>query len=1091
MKEKKHWKMNLFNVIIIILILISFIHFFSFISKSKNVKQISKVISKKYNVSMNIQTDNIEDISLNSEESTTEPTDLTPFITNAEIIETNGNNIIDGYLPNKEYILKLSFKEMNEKQFQMNSEGTMKYKLPGTFFVEHTVTSETIKNKNVDVGTYSIDSNGNILIKWNKVDEYGNPNSKFYPDLSNETSLDLNLYISIKNVYNKQIDLGNNVIVDLNFNKDHTIIVNKEAIEEQYFDENGNLTWTAPQYNSSKRTIIYNVSLNTYDEINNLQIIDKIDERFELCTELKEAIELTYKYKDKIITKQIDISNYPESIRTYDGKVIETISKNEVSNYIEISNVNGKQNLNLKFSAFFENTSLRGIQIDVKYKCKLKDDIYNNLSENEGKFAFNAVNCVVATGTNSSNETLTSNATEEVPVEGKIIEKEGWVERNQNGDVNILYYISVGDGSYSLKGSKIRDVLPDGLKITENSILNYQFRNNGDSVTIGYSEDLPDEFKAYKYWNKAHPIETYLGIEDKAPTYNFNTKTIEWNIVDDVSYVEIFFFVEPEEISTVSSKYKNTVSIDGIYGKHTSTSNETTIIGNVPKITKTVEPINKNDEFIEYEINVDIPKEYYKKQIAVSDILKIKKELQDGSIKELYMNYADVEEELRNSVEVYVKYSDENNNEITKKFEQYYDGISAPYVWTFEDMEPSKNYLAMVFSTDNVNSLMWNINADSKLVIKYKVPLSIPVQDINEEGIITQYGYLREYTGQVVENEAIVYTIDDHYQWLGSDKVTTILPDTIINKKCNIKEKSNTADFVIEINKDKEDLLPDSDNIKIIDEMTSNLQVFENTIEVYEYNSNTNKCDIPVKFTYNYYSNNEEHKNILEIDVPDSTRLEIKYTTKIEKNDFYQNNISNIANIEGITNKVSRVDYIVDIKNSSAISGNGNAYVLIKKYGKENLNSEERNLLEGVEFSVYKMENEQKNLFATVYTDETGSILAEGLEEGKYYIKETNTLFEYKLLDTEICIEANENGDVQLLNNNNDFINTYKDGKTTVIEITNIKQKFLELPVTGGKGTVICMISGLGIMISSLYVRKILILKKHRIKRRKRMYHKY
>lgn len=1100
---QKKFNMYFFYIIVIILISLSFSYFFSFIFHSKHVKQFSKAISQKYNSSMNIQTDKIsresikesneiEDISLNSEEGTSEPSEITPFITKAEILETNGNKVVNGYLPNKEYLLQLSFKETPEKQFLMNSEGTMQYKLPNTFFIEHIITSEPIKNNGVEVGTYSIDSNGNILIKWNKVDEYGNPNSKFYPDLSNETSLDLRLYISIKNAYNTQISLGNNIILDLDFNKDNLIVVNKKAVEEQYFDENGNLIWTEPKYNTAKRLIIYNITLNTYDKINNLQLTDIIDERFELYKELDTPMEITYKYNNETITKQIDISNYPNSIRTYDGKVLETINANEVSNYIQILNDNRKEKIILNYSKFFENTSLMGVEIDVKYKCKLKESIYNNLSENQGAFEFTALNTAVVTGINSNNQTVTSNADEEVPVSGKIIEKNGWVEKTPEGYPNIAYYICVGDGSYSLKGTKIRDTLPDGLQITENSLLKYAIRDkDGNRIEIGYNEEAPEEFKAYKYWNKPHPIETYLGFADKAPKYNFDTKTIEVDVDEDITVFELFFYAEPES-SMVNNTYKNTVSIDGVYGKHTITSNEVSIVGNVPKIYKSVKPINKNDDFIEYEIDAEIPKEYYKKQIAILDFLKIEKELQIGNVTDLNIDYTNIEEELRNSVEVYVEYFDENKNKVTKKFEEYYDGISSPYVWEFEDMQSHKEHWNMIFSTDNVNSLMWNINSDSKLIIKYKIPLSSPVGKIDKEGTFTQYGTLREYTGKVVENQTAIFTLDD-YIWLNTDKASIILPDTVINKKCNVTEKSNTADFIIEINKEQEDLIPNSDILEVIDEMTSNLQVLEDTIKVYEYNPNTSECDIPVNIEYKYYSENDEnHKNILEINVPDNKRLEIKYTARLKKDNFYQNNISNVANIKGITNKVSRVDYIVDIKNSSAISGNGNAYALIKKYGKENLSSEERKTLEGVEFSFYKIENEQENLFASTYTDENGQIRAEGLEAGKYYLKETNTLNEYKLLDTEIGLEINENGDIKVLTDNNNFINTYKDGKTTIIEIINIKQKYLELPVTGGKGIMIFSISGLGIMIISLYSRKVIILKNNRIKkRRKRIRHKY
>ncbi len=139
--------------------------------------------------------------------------------------------------------------------------------------------------------------------------------------------------------------------------------------------------------------------------------------------------------------------------------------------------------------------------------------------------------------------------------------------------------------------------------------------------------------------------------------------------------------------------------------------------------------------------------------------------------------------------------------------------------------------------------------------------------------------------------------------------------------------------------------------------------------------------------------------------------------------------------------------------------------------------TDEIKYLEGAEFEIYSEPNtvENRELIATITTDELGKALYSSLGAGTYYLKEVKSPEGYNKLREEIVIEVtatcDELGTIKwsVENQNNNSLIHVQIVEKEVTTIPGIKLQVentsgFQLPVTGGRGTIIFTIVGLSII---------------------------
>ncbi len=158
----------------------------------------------------------------------------------------------------------------------------------------------------------------------------------------------------------------------------------------------------------------------------------------------------------------------------------------------------------------------------------------------------------------------------------------------------------------------------------------------------------------------------------------------------------------------------------------------------------------------------------------------------------------------------------------------------------------------------------------------------------------------------------------------------------------------------------------------------------------------------------------------------------------------------------------------------------------VSKIAKLNPEIDELEYLEGAEFEIYNVPNTVKDreTIATITTDKLGQALYSSLGAGTYYLKETKSPEGYNKLREEIEIEVNATCDelgtiiwTGESKNNNSLIHAQiveKEG-TTIPEIKLQVENTsgFQLPVTGGKGTIIFAVVGLSIMFVAVIFFKL------------------
>ena len=953
--------------------------------------------------------------------------DLVNFVSEAKIFNQNGDQVTE-VNPDETYRIQLRFDETEDKQFTVNNAGTMTYQLPEFIKMISAISEQDIvSSEGVKLGKYSISMDGLVTVTWDDVDREGNIINESYIDYYDDAFLLLTFdsNLSIDHISEDiVIDFGNNVKINVSFDDKYSLVVNKQA----------NINDDGQKYNYENNTINYNVQLMVYGDMKSLQIEDNIDPYFEI--DITKPITVTLNYKDgrkQIVT--IDINNYPNSILV-NGNAVYGL---DVNKYISINN-----------NGFILNYLPEGgiipsqTEIITNYTTKIKAGIIEE--NNNGTINYNAKNTVTAKGVlNSSGNQVNSTDTEEVPISIVKLYKQGqFVEA---GDINvgnkedvIVWYVQVGDGSSKVSTTTITDTLGEGLS---------------------FALDEPCRIVLYdKDGNELYLPSTDGTLSSFAQMYgiSINGDTLTWTVPSwingygdvEVYRADIYYCTYFEKtVDTGYETFRNTVNGKGPIGD-VSTGAETWVAGELTAVNKEVDPIKEEDEFINYTIEMPISQAYYGEVLAFYDLteLHISNVWNGESFQEkvYHINYEEIKDVFEQNLEITattesgqtITFVNVNNNPNNSQYTYYisYGGMS--------------NYgqVRIIFNGYDEFTSKWNINENSILNIKYKIPINTTVRDRNNP--LGDNGTLKEYAGEKITNIVEVLTKNDAIDEVvsvGKDQVDVVIPETI-KKEYAFIDNTNIAKFNIELNKEKQDLLEGSDTLTIIDTMSPSLEFLENTLEIYKYNDATGAYDIKIdNYTFTIEKDVNTDETIVRINVPDGERLEIRYNCLMTGTGVVD--VSNLAKIEGVVGTSSRTEYSFEVQNSSAVSGGsetGLDFYIIKYGEKDNIKTP----LNGVQFEIYKIENNQKEIIATVSTDANGKIELDNMEEGTYYLRELITIEpDYMKLNGDITLTIDEDNNLTASYKENGIVQVLTDGSNQkYVEIINKAQELIQISGT-------------------------------------------
>ena len=945
--------------------------------------------------------------------------DLGYFVTEASIFDKNGTPVTS-IIPNETYSIRLTFRETSEKQFTTNVSGTMTYKLPEFVKVLHGIENQNIvSSEGITLGEYSIADDGLVTVKWHYVDREGNEINDLYIDHYEDAFLILTFDSKLSaEIVDEEIviDFGNNVTINVKFDDDYSLVVNKEATIN-----NGK------KYDTDTYSINYNTQLITYGDMKSLQLEDIVDNLYELDT--SELITITYKYSTGSKTTTWNLTNYPNSIKIDNN----TIYNTEINKYITINN----DGFSLNFTPNGEIIPTK-TEIIVNYTTKLKSGV---LASNNGVINYDVKNTVTGKGVLNSNcKSLTDTDTETVNINvvkllkyGQFIEK-GYPGIGNTEDV-IIWAIQIGDGSTIINGTTIEDTLGDGLE---------------------FALDQPAQLILYDANGKQYFM-VISGTVLKGLAQQFgmtiNRNVLTWTVPSNISgnnveiyKAEIYYCTNYEtSVSTGYDMFTNKVTGVGPIGE-VETTGKAYVSADLIELNKKVEAIKTGDSDISYSIEMSVPASYYKKPLAIYDLTELHiDKVWNGSdyVEQVYhVNYEDISEYFENNIKITAK--TQSGKDIT--FENFVKNPYAPYTY-FIGYSGVSNYgqVVIIFNGYDTDTSSWNINEDSVINIEYKIPLNSAVYDRNEP--TNPKGTIEQYSGEKILNIVEALTVNEatgQFNYMGKDQVEIGIPSTL-KKDYSIINNTNIASFNIVVNKEGLDLAPESDTLTVIDTMSPALEFLGNTLGVYKYNDQTGKYDIKIEnIDFSQEKDINTGETIARIVVPDGEKLELRYNCLMVGTGVVA--ITNLARIEGVIGTTSKTDYSFEVQNSSAVSGGSESgldfYIL--KYGET---SDGKILLSGVQFELLKLENGQKVIIGTPRTDASGKIELDDMSSGTYYLKELSTIEpDYIKLDGEITI---------IIDDNNNLSATYKEGgvvqvltdqnSVKYVEVINKKQETLEI----------------------------------------------
>ena len=934
--------------------------------------------------------------------------DLANFVSEVKLLDQNGNEVKDNINPDATYSIQIVFRETADKQFTVNGRGEMTYLLPKYVKVLRGISEQNIvSSTGIKLGKYSISENGLVTVKWNSVDRDGNSIDELYIDYYNDAFLNLRFdsKISVESIGEEvEIYFGNNITISITFDEKYSLVVNKSAGE----------------YDVATHSIDYEVELSTYGELSNLKLRDILDEDFNL--DLKSPIEITYNYNDGSVRKvSINASDYPNSATVNDDGNIKQLSGEEIKEYIEI--LDGEFILSYKDNG--KETVKSQTQIIAKYTTVMKESVITGSTE--GVINKEVQNTAIGTGKTTKGVEVENSDTEKVNIVDAILQKSGYLVEKGDSTLNntedvILWYIALGDGYSNINGTVIQDTLGEGLTFGKKELC----------MILLYDKDQNVIRQEYNYLE-----DTSIQIENNTFTYTVPTDKEYYKC--EIYYTTYF----DSNVSIGYEGFKNRVESVGPIGEH-GTTGEAWVTRDTTGINKKVENIENGDDGIKYNIEMSVPGSYNEKWFYLYDITQISVNVWNGKQyeeKTYYVNYEEFSEYFLKNLKVTATVGGEKI-----EFVNYNIYPDAPYTY-YIIYGGVSNYgqFAMAFNGGDENSIHWNIPEDSTLKISYKVPLNATLYERSGEA----KGTIEQYSGETVKN--IVEAIARNEVGTGSvakDQVDATIPE-ILKKDYEFIDNTNLAKFDIKVNKDEIDLDSKSDTLTIVDTMSPELYLLENTLQINEYNKETKEYDIPITLEYKVTIDPDTNETILEIQIPDEKNIAIQYNALMEGKGIVD--VTNLAQIRGVSGSSSKTEYSFEVQNSSAVSGGsatGTDFYLVK-YGETPLGNTP---LSGVEFELSKANGSGgKTIIATPKTDTNGKIAFENMDEGTYYLRELATLDStYILLSAPIEIVISSDNTVTVNYAVDGLVKVVTDlENNTVIEVLNRAQRYIS--VSGSK----------------------------------------
>ena len=255
-------------------------------------------------------------------------------------------------------------------------------------------------------------------------------------------------------------------------------------------------------------------------------------------------------------------------------------------------------------------------------------------------------------------------------------------------------------------------------------------------------------------------------------------------------------------------------------------------------------------------------------------------------------------------------------------------------------------------------------------------------------------------------NEVMLQSADGTKDYVSANASAEISNIKILNKENVHNVKSPKIDYTITANEYGQTLLKNTtDKLTLVDDLDENLVLDPDSIKAKNIKNNS---DVPIETKY------DPGKNILEIQIPDGTPVQIQYSCKVKaapntEIPLVSNRVywKNYAQTGGVNNEIKQFSY--DLNASGTTETETHPQLKIIKY------DDTLKRLSGAEFEIHECKLENNKIIRTsrtpikVYSDADGTVT---IPTDKfpmdfntiYEVKETNTVDGYILDDTPYYI---------------------------------------------------------------------------------------
>ena len=254
--------------------------------------------------------------------------------------------------------------------------------------------------------------------------------------------------------------------------------------------------------------------------------------------------------------------------------------------------------------------------------------------------------------------------------------------------------------------------------------------------------------------------------------------------------------------------------------------------------------------------------------------------------------------------------------------------------------------------------------------------------------------YKTKISGGISAGDSVTYTNTAEFlkdsTFLGSADADVTYTKKILDKAGALESTDvayNRINYTIIVNADGADLMPDSDELVLVDTLDENASLVLNTVKVTDLEGN----DVGHLVSYNLQGTQGQ----LTVTVPDEKALKVTYGVNVSGATGENISITNNAELKGVAESATAAQNTVKIVTSSAGAGASTNSIKIKKI---DANSVTTNLA-GAEFTLYKVETvgaTEGTAVATATTNSSGLLTFEQESNGNslsldqlYYFVET------------------------------------------------------------------------------------------------------